>query len=208
MLEGITIEHLVETFKSLGHVVFTKPNSINLFGVRSDQQKANDFDDRIGAFWKDETGQGNIISFAGTTDPGTFWLKKPMKVDGTAIMIADQYRAAYKIGNFKGYKCLRQVNPMKYVRDNNRDGVLDFFTKNPEAKIEEAVIGSHIHRANAERMSTKVNKWSAACQVVADPLCYAMLMDLCFKSAAQFGNSFTYTLIYQHDIEKVCGIEL
>jgi hypothetical protein len=59
----------------------------------------------------------------------------------------------------------------------------------------EGTYGLNIHRAHASRTSTQVGKFSAGCQVFADPNEFDDFMILCRKSAELYGSRFTYTLI-------------
>jgi hypothetical protein len=57
-----------------------------------------------------------------------------------------------------------------------------------------------LRRANKTRASTQVDKWSAGCQVIADPLHFRMLMEVCGVAANRWGPSFTYTLLTSDDL--------
>ena len=85
--------------------------------------------------------------------------------------------------------------PITVFRDNNRDSELDV-TGVDEQQGLHAV---NIHRASRVRASTRVDKWSAGCQVVQDPDHFDFLMTLCDRGAQKFGNSFTYTLLESDD---------
>ena len=202
-MRKFSAEELIATFDSKGYKSFTGTYNINLFGIRSNVQKAGAFDDTVGTFYQTEQGFWKVDQYKATTDPGLYWLENPMREEGTAIMIPGQYLGAYKDGLHKGYRALEQKAPMKYVRDNNKDSYLDFaLMENPDNIIEDN-IKSNIHRTNDHKMESTINnKWSAACQVLANPWDFDKLMDIVGKSAELYGNSFTYTLLNLTDVEQ------
>ena len=71
-----------------------------------------------------------------------------------------------------------------------------------EENVHEGVFGINIHRATAKSggTSTRVDKWSAGCQVIAKNSDFKEFMEICHKAKDVWGNSFTYTLIESNDI--------
>ena len=192
------VETIVDVMRGKGYRVFENPNGhdLNLVGIRNSTSEANRFDDWICVFyWYD--GIWNQFAFPGTTDPGTFYLANPLNLRGTAIMKPGQYRRAYRVGKHKGYKALQQSGPITVYRDNNKDDELDT-TGNDE---DEGLHAVNIHRANRVRASTRVDRWSAGCQVMQDPDHFDFFMTLCSRGADKFGNSFTYTLLESEDFD-------
>lgn len=177
--------------------------NLNIFGVRSNVSESNSFDDVIGVAYNN--GKENVVEvFPATTDPGKYYLMNPLVSGGTLIMVAGQYKSAYKLGlhgrsRSNPYKALEQVRPMKYVRDNNRDSVVDIsLIDNPNNHI----VGnfkSNIHRAHTSLIAQWVGRYSAGCQVIQDPADFKRLIELCERSAATYGNGFTYTLFNEKD---------
>tara|TARA_R100001594_G_scaffold53228_1_gene86892 strand:- start:74 stop:649 length:576 start_codon:yes stop_codon:yes gene_type:complete len=177
-----------------GHKVFTRGDyNLNIVGVRNlDSTQSNDFDDLITVTYK-VSGKWITKSWTATTDPGTHYLHNPMRVEGTAILCPGQYRSVYKIDGHgvTRYEALCQRNgKVKVYRDSNKDDVLDY-----DSPTTEGYYGINIHRAHKYREVSDVNKYSAGCQVFADPADFAEFMALVHKSAEIYGNSFTYTLI-------------
>lgn len=182
-----------------GYVVFgndVKGYDLNLVGIRTRDTRANKFNDHLVVMWLWD-GQWNLFAFPATTDPGVYWRNNPMRVEGTAVLVPGQYRGAYQIGEHKSYPALVQRKDVKVYRDDNRDDVLDL----DPTTIQEGMFGINIHRASASKPSTTVDKWSAGCQVLQDPLQQAFLMELARKSAELFGNAFTYTLLTEDDFD-------
>ena len=165
--------------------------NLNLIGIRSPDRTSNAFNDRICVAYRDESGWISR-TFQATTDPGLYYRENPLNVRGTAIMCPGQYRGSHVLGYHRGqYRALVQDRPVQYWRDGNRDEVLDMVPGTEE----EAVVGLNIHRASASRASSRIGRFSAGCQVIADPEEFDVLIALCEKSAELYGNRFTYTLI-------------
>ena len=170
-----------------------KNYDINLFGIRTRSQVANTFDDWVGVFWMDwDAGDWQYRVWSATTDPGTYYLQNPVNVDGTAILVEGQYHSSHRIGIHKGtYTALVQNSPLPVFRDKNRDKVVDV----QPGSIRKGLFGINIHRASAHTPSSRVDKWSAGCQVLADPGAFDELMDICFAARDVWGPVFSYTLL-------------
>ena len=71
-----------------------------------------------------------------------------------------------------------------------------------ESNTDTGLFGINIHRATGRSggKSTRVDKWSAGCQVIAANDDFGLFMEICHKSRAIWGNSFTYTLINSNDL--------
>ncbi len=178
--------------KSLGYAVFDDPKhnyDLNVFGIRSTENKPNAFDDMVGVYYLwDGCWRGHLWS--ATVDPGAHWLENPMNVRGTAVLCPGQYRGAYEIGKHRDkYEALTQVGPVKVWRDPNRD-------KKAEAwgEPEEGFFGINIHKAG--KVSTRVDRWSAGCSVFQRERDFEEFMDICRKQVSFNGfERFTYTLL-------------
>jgi len=185
--------------KARGGIIFEDPAGydLNIVGIRSNDTEANTFNDFLTISYRLKD-QWVFFAFPATTDPGLYWRRNPMNVSGTAIIVPGQYRGAYSIGRHKGYPALRQTGELAVWRDANKDRVLDMGSEIP---TEIGHFGCNIHRANSDHASAQVDKWSAGCQVVQDPTHFMFFMELCETAAASFGNSFTYTLITEEDLQ-------
>lgn len=172
-----------------------KPYNLNIIGIRSKNVIANSFDDTLCLIFSDDSLTPQIFSFAATTDPGLFWLKNPLNVSGTAILVPGQYKGSHQIGLHKGqYEALVQKAAVKVWRDANKDGKLDF--SGPQ---QEGIFGINIHRSNPDSESQAVEKWSAGCTVFKKVADFKFFMGICNKSKSLYGNSFTYTLLEESD---------
>ena len=157
---------LYTIMNSKGYKFFTNGIfNVNIIGIRKTGGHTNSFDDEIHVIYRDDISIVHKI-YKVTTDPGFYYLENPMNVSGTAILVPGQYRGTYKIAKHRGqYDALCQRKPVKVYRDRNKDFILD---KDPET-VSEGYFGINIHRSNANRESTQVDRWSAGCQVFACP---------------------------------------
>ena len=184
------IKGFLRLMKAQNYKINTRPYEVNIVGVRSTSTIPNKFDDRLYIFWKDDKGNWEGHDYAITSDPGTYWLKKPMNVDGTAILKEGQWE--YKIGSHRGYRALNQRGKVTVIRDYDRNAVLDF----NNGKETTGYFGINIHKASATGTSTNVDKWSAGCQVFANSEDFADFMNLVQRSVDKYGNdTIYYTLV-------------
>lgn len=187
-------------FKEKGYAWFTKGEyNVNIIGIRSNQNNkvTNKYDDILVIDYNTGIGHKRQI-FRITTDPGLSYVKNSSSIKGVAILAPGQYRGTYKVDLHQGkYKALCQrLKPVKVYRDNNKDEVYDFI---PES-IESGMFGINIHRSHNSITVENVNKYSAGCQVFADPKEFVAFMRVIEKAKTIWGNSFTYTLINETDM--------
>jgi len=152
------------------------------------------FDDQLHVIYK-SGGQWVDKWWPITTDPGTYWLEHPMNKLGTAAVVADrQYKGLWTLGKHKGkYEALVQVGEVAVHRDNDLNTKVDYSDDN----IQTGHFGINCHRASSSEFgSTKVEKWSAGCQVFASPHDFDCFMLVCNTQAEERGwQTFTYTLL-------------
>jgi hypothetical protein len=202
-------EQIQAAVEAKGYVYFQSPRGydVNIIGIRNsttDGRVTNAFDDLITVSYLntlryDEEECWNYHEFPCTTDPGTHWVENILSESGVAILKPNQYRGSHKIGLHQGkYEALRQKKPLQVYRDANKDNHYDLIEEN----IQKGIFGINIHRATAKpnRKSTRVDKWSAGCQVIAANADFNTFMKICNKAKGIWGNSFTYTLINSSDI--------
>jgi len=200
-ITGAAARLLVEQFRCIvekkGYVFFEgrKPYDVNIIGVRSDEARANKFDDSLYVIYKNTLKDWEVRLYKITTDPGTYYLKNPMKVTGTAIVVPGQYRSAYKRGTHYTYEALvqRGKNPIKIYRDSNKDEILDM---DPDSVVE-GYFGINIHKAGSD--SKIVDRWSAGCQVFKTSSDFKDFMKLVCRSEKYWGKYFSYTLLDEKD---------
>lgn len=187
-------------FKDKGYKYFTKGDyNLNIIGIRSKEsvKQENKFDDMLVLTYKVK-GQNFQLVYDITTDPGLYYLKKTINVEGCAILAPGQYVGCWTIGLHQGkYEALCQCKPVTVFRDNNKDDILDF---DPDTR-DYGIFGINIHKAGSN--STIVNNWSAGCQVFATESKYDHFMRLCKEQVkAGMGTKFTYTLLEEKDLDN------
>ena len=201
-----TREQIETTVKEKGYKWFednsNKGYDVNIVGVRNSETKGrvtNAFDDCITISYKID-GEWHFHCYKCTTDPGTAYMEDPiLENTGTAILKPGQYRGSHKLRLHQGkYLALGQKKDVTVYRDNNRDDNYDL----DESNTTTGLFGINIHRATARKggKSTRVDKWSAGCQVIADNDDWHEFLDICQAAREIHGNSFSYTLIESKDI--------
>jgi hypothetical protein len=200
-----------EIFQRKGYRFFDLgKHNLNLFGIRAYDSQSNKFDDLVGVAFRDSEFQKQVWCFKATTDAGKHWLLNPTNKDGTAIIVPNQYSGVYKVGihgrsGSNPYKALEQVKPMRYVRDNNKDAILDFELYKDPILLKEhgfwAILKTNLHRASKWKILQVVERYSAGCQVLQSAKDFDKLIALC-ETAINYGykNSFSYTLLEEEDI--------
>ena len=201
-----TREKIAEVMASKGYKYFTDDNNktydVNIIGIRNDETQGrvtNVFDDTMTISYKNEDGEWQYHEFNCTTDPGTHWVENILNDRGVAILKPGQYRGSHKLRLHQGkYLALGQKKHMKIYRDANLDGQYDLI----EESVKDELIGINIHRATsrAGNKSSRVDKWSAGCQVIADNDDWHQFLDICQTAREIHGNSFSYTLLNSNDI--------
>ena len=200
-----TREQIETTVKSKGYKWFednsNKGYDVNIVGVRNSETNGrvtNAFDDCMTISYKVE-GEWKFHCFPCTTDPGTHWVENILNDRGVAILKPGQYRGSHKLRLHQGkYLALGQKKPMSIYRDANLDGKYDLI----EESVREELVGINIHRATSRAggKSTRIDKWSAGCQVIADNDDWHEFLDICQTAREIWGNSFSYTLLESKDI--------
>lgn len=156
----------------------------HLIGVRSKDDKPNAFDD---LFYLIHGESMNV--YTGTTNPGVYWQNHfDPKKEGVAVLKPGQYVDRWTLGlHHREYQAWTQARPVTVYRDADKDGKSE-----ATANEDTGLFGINVHRANEKWKSTVIDKWSAGCQVLNDPLEFAQFIALSHESGQKF---FTYTLL-------------
>lgn len=198
-MKNINFQQLKRVYANMGYSFFEEgAYNLNIFGIRNELGKVDEFNDIIGIAYKDDIGLEHVINFIATTDPGLYWLKNGLgNSKGTAILCPGQYRACWKLGFHKGYQALQQSpkSGFKVWRDSNSNGDLD--TSGP---IYNDVTGLNCHTTSFINEIERVGKYSAGCQVIQDDLDFQIFLSIIKKSAAYYGELFSYTLFNNTDL--------
>ena len=199
-------ENVKEVMKKKEYSFFESGKyNVNIIGIRASEKKTNVFDDTMLLIYKNKKEQWEVLSSVITTDPGEKYLVHPVNKKGTAILVPGQYRGVYRIDiharhntKFAHEALCQRGNVLKVWRDGNRDKALDH---DPES-VDEGWFGVNIHRSKASGSASYVGSYSAGCQVFKNSTEFKLFMDVIKRSAARYGNSFSYTLLTESDFEK------
>lgn len=184
------IASVKEIFKNKGYTWYDGILELNIIGVRTSKGGiVNKFDDNIYVVWKDKNNIQQLKIYEATTEPGLAVLQDVNWIQnygGAAILVPNQYKA-HKLGfHHKSYMALVQTaGKVEVFRDNNLDNKYDY---NSDAK-KSGSFGINIHRSNANRPSTLVEKWSAGCQVFSNPSQWKEFINIVKESAIKQGES-------------------
>lgn len=194
-------KQIEKAVKKKGYKYYKGHFQLNIIGIRNSKTKGrvtDHYDDYITVSYQC-AGEWRYNCWIATTDPGLHWIDHPMNRDGCAILVPGQYKDVYKIDKHRGkYNALCQRNGrVKVYRDNNKDDIYDY---NADT-ITEGYYGINIHRSSAYKITSYINRYSAGCQVFADPDHFDEFMSVIENSRKFTGsNTFTYTLIESKDI--------
>lgn len=198
MSNGLDYRHLQRAVEGKGYAFFDKGDyNLNIVGFRTEDDRSNLFNDWICLAFR-QNDIPHLFVFAATTDPGVYWRKHPMNVDGTAILKPGQYPGAFHIGKHQGkYEALVQRGPMTVYRDNDKDDQLD---TGPGVQEQTGLFGINLHRASMMNAPGEIGKWSAGCQVIADGADFDLFMAIARRAARDWPAKFTYTLLDERDV--------
>lgn len=175
-VRSFTDKELLEKVKSLSSFKEI-PKGYWLLGVRSKEDSANKFDDKIYLF----KGEEFIIVTSATTNPGTPTLKQFEKVnkDGAAVLKSEEwYYNVWKYGKHQGkVEALLQLGAkVKVHRDTDKD-----VKSEEQGKLQEGYFGINFHPNTYNLNSASgsdIGWWSAGCQVVNNIDKYKIMIKL------------------------------
>jgi hypothetical protein len=203
-----TYDQLEKAAKSKGHKWFTRPNELNIIGIRNSSTGnivTNKFDDMITISWLNNSGAKQTRQYGATTDPGRIYASvefinaEAEAGGGTARLVPGQYLNAYErgihdpSGTGGNKEALRQIGNVTVWRDPSLNNTYDNISITTGANY-----GINIHRAGVD--SDKIENWSAGCQVFKRAVDINDFIGLCDVQKGLYGNVFTYTLITTLDI--------
>jgi len=154
------------------------PKGYWILGVQSNEDETNKFDDKFYCF----KGEKFICVSTGTTNAGINGLKGYDKYNkhGVAVVKTDEwYYGLWKYGKHRGkMEALRQVKPIKYYRDGNKNDKIEEM-----GKMYEGIIGINFHCNTYSKTSEYVREliggWSLGCQVPNLVKIYYRIIGLC-----------------------------
>tara|TARA_Y100000593_G_scaffold90977_1_gene178641 strand:- start:625 stop:1257 length:633 start_codon:yes stop_codon:yes gene_type:complete len=197
-------EQLKNALEKKGYVFFdgNKSYNLNIIGIRNDSHDSKTFDDILTVVYRNDDKEWEVLTYEITTDPGPSILRKPINPDGTAILVPNQYRGVYKIGlhggSYRHTALIQRGGKVEVWRDTNKNEKIEV---DENTLVQEGMFGINIHRHASSSEREYVRGSSAGCQVFKDSRQWNQFLNTCHKAADKFGNSFTYTLIDQKDLE-------
>lgn len=143
------------------------PKGYWIIFVRSNEDEPNRYDDKIYIF----KGYKFIAVSSCTTNSGKYGLLnyKKWNSKGTAIIKFDEwYYNTFRYGLHRGrMQALRQVKPMKYYRDGNKD-----LKSDEKGKVYKEIAYTNIHfnsyRNKSKLLTWIIGGWSVGCMVMND----------------------------------------
>lgn len=207
-MEKPTIERIHAEMKEQGMTVFTQPFSITLGGIRTNDNKANTFNDWLFGSYFDDKGKLFSVIVPGTVDAGLTYRVKPMNSKGTAIIKHGiQHRGVYQYQNpaknkkqlgHNGKEAFRQIKAMDYWRDKDGNifiGVSDKMPNFEKLPSERSISFTNGH--DMGKVGKVVDNWSAGCwgstEANMDKL-YALARLQVEKG---LGDIFSYALLHE-----------
>lgn len=162
---------------------------VNIVAKRTSRVYTNKFTDIIYWFYL-KNNEWVLKSARCTTKSGLYYVDNFLNPKGTGIIKPGFYKDSHMIGYHKGqYKALVQKSPITVFRDKDKDDWVDYVQE------ETGLFGINIHRANSQRESIQVDKWSAACIVFSDPFKFNDFMTDCELHSTMHTNNFNLILI-------------
>lgn len=167
----MTYNELKKIVTARGYIFFdTGDFNLNFIWVRKDMTADNKFTDDLYIAYK-EKGIEKVLAVKCTTVPGIKGsLANPRtigNITGTAIIKEGQYRGSWAFKDtykeFSEYPYFRQIKPISYYRDGNKDNIID-----TNIQQDNKSFGTHWHRMsnlNDKRVIElfEVNNWSLGC---------------------------------------------
>lgn len=169
-VKNYTDKQLIDRMKSLDSFLYV-PKTPHVIVVRSDEDEPDKYDDKLYLF----RGETFIAVMSCTSNSGTYGLLNFPKWNskGTAVIKFDEiyYNSFMKsdgkhVRHHNGkMQCLRQIAPLKYYRDNNKNNKIDevgnIYEENNATNVH---ANSYVHKKGI--ISWTIGKWGTGCTVV------------------------------------------
>lgn len=163
-VRAYTDKELLERVRALDGGQIPNKGKYLIIGVQSKEDAYNLFDDKFYVF----DGPEFVIVSSGTTNVGATALQNFDKYNlpGAAVWKTNQFvKDCFFPGYHKGrMKALRQVNPIYYYRDSDKDKFVE-----EQGNLYYEIIYANMHGVSYDPFSKiikeNINGWSFACQV-------------------------------------------
>lgn len=187
-VRGYKTQELLDKVKSLPSFSCL-PKGYWILGVQSKEDTFNHFDDKFYLF----KGEKFISVSTGTTNAGTTGLMNYSRYNKNGVLIVktdEWYYDLWKYGLHRGrMPALRQVRPIKYFRDWNKNQKAEEI-----GEIKEGIKGINFHtvtyQKNLSLIKRLIGGWSVGCQVINNVGKYYKVLD-----RVKHQEAVTYCLI-------------
>lgn len=186
-----------------GYAFYQDELCLNFIWERTNDEITNVFSDFLHVCWV-ENDIARILTIPATTKPGLKGsILEPVTVEGitgTAIIIPGQYIDTWEFHDtdkeFSQYPYFRQVAPVNYWRDGDKDTHIDEVNEQ-----DNKIFGTHWHRMSQTGTygSGQVNNWSLGCMGAPEPE-WKKVLPIVRRYVEIFGTKATGTLIETKDI--------
>lgn len=214
----LTPEDIADRLQTLGFPLFTADLDPTLVSIRAhEREDDDDWADVHALLWHQGKTLHGIIG-QGTTGPGRRTLLTPGKKAGAGIVLPGHHKSCWSWGGpddhgvtAHKYPCGRQVGPIAYVRDGDRDGIVDLGTTGwaQDAaeyaslyqaitlgkKVYTDIVFCDMHRASATRVVEEVGPYGAMCQVWQSPGDWAEVHAQMLRAVPLHGRRHSFTLL-------------
>jgi hypothetical protein len=212
-----TYDQLREALMRKDYKFFTGHYDLNCIWERTSEEFTNRFTDYFHLAY-DVHGEKKVLTIPATTKPGLKGsVLSPITsggLTGTDIIVPGQYAGAWQFFDVADLEKLRQqlpdkqllhhypftsphfrqVKPVQYWRDGNKDLVIDHVGDHT------SVDGTHWHNMTQPGIvDGEVNNWSLGCMGAPEPE-LAKVLPIVRQSVNIYGNLFTGTIIESKDI--------
>lgn len=176
---------------------------INIFGIRDESDMNLDLLNDWICIADSKTKK--VYRFKGSTDPGVYYTNHMISsgLPGVAHIADGFHENIYMVGLHRGkYEALVQIGAkIRIWRDIDKD-----FKQTSKDKKCRGWFGTNIHKMSDWRILKKIGRYSAGCQIIADPKEFKQFMSI-IKNSNYYkryrgGARFSYMLIPNNSIPK------
>ena len=206
------IDKMIKFLKSKKYNVYEDKGVLNLVSMQSiskdSGEVSNKFDDTLNMFFKNESGNWELLEYQVTTMPG-FVPKTTSLPDGVGMLALGQYVDQLKLDTYivdgttnpkKTDKCLKINECVIHINDSNEK----YNYKSNKIKAKSIVL---IHRSS-NGIADYVFNYSGGAHVFKNSTQYDQFIDFCDKQVKLSNKAvFTYTLCKQSEFDSFIPVD-
>ena len=206
------IDKMINFLKSKGYIVYEDIGVLNIVSMQSPNKDSgevsNKFDDTLNLFFKNESGNWELLEYQLTTMPG-FVPKTTSLPDGVGMLALGQYIDQLKLDTYivdasttpyKTDRCLKIGECVIHINDSNER----YNYKSNKIKAKSIVL---IHRSS-NGIADYVFNYSGGAHVFKNSTQYDQFLDFCDKQVKLSNKAvFTYTLCKQSEFDSFVPVD-